>query len=267
MTEALQTESAWRTQVNVVFALFQRELGTRFGVYRLGYFWAIMEPVALILVLSLIRLAFGAKDISGIPFPLFFASGILTFLFFQSSVTQCLQAVESNMALLNYKIVKPSDAVVSRLLLEFLIYSSSGGIIISGLYYFGFTFEVNSILGLLAVLACLTLFTLGICLLTAVLGPLVHESKKVVPIVLRPVFFLSGIFFTIDSLPPSVAQVLLWNPMLHVTELTREYLFIGSQSRHGSLSYLAICSLISLFLGLSVYRLNRVRLATSGQIR
>jgi len=44
----------WQIQKSVVFALFLRELKTRFGAYKFGYVWLLLEPMAHVIVLSLI---------------------------------------------------------------------------------------------------------------------------------------------------------------------------------------------------------------------
>lgn len=267
MEREITGQPSWAIQKNVLFALFIRELKNRFGLFRLGYIWAIAEPVAFIGVLSVIRQAFGTQPISGVAYPLFFASGILPYLYFQTSVTQSLTAIEGNLALLTYKAVKPSDGVIAKCLVEIVIYTVTGIAIIAVMANFWFPFRIENALGVIAVIICLVLLTLGISFITAVLGPLHHESKKVVPILMRPLFFLSGVFFAADSLPHHAREILLYNPLMQIMELLRHYLFASYQSNEGSLPYLFLCSLLSFFFGLSYYRNNRIRLATSGQIR
>ena len=46
-------------QKAVVFALFVRELKTRFGKYRLGYVWALLQPIAHVMVLSVYGVLWG----------------------------------------------------------------------------------------------------------------------------------------------------------------------------------------------------------------
>ena len=259
--------AGWRIQKNVVFALYTRELKSRFGHYRLGYVWAVAEPVALIVVLSAIRLALGNSAISGVPYPHFFATGIIPFLFFQTTVTQSLHSVESNLPLLNYKVIKPCDTVFARCLLETMIYTSTGLFIIVALAFWGLSFELNDLLGLIVVLACLLGITIGASLLASVCGALYKDSKKIVPILIRPLFFLSGVFFAANALPYSIKNWMLLNPLLQVNELIRKYMFTDYQSNEGNLNFLIKASLICLASGLAIYRLTSARLATSGKIQ
>jgi capsular polysaccharide transport system permease protein len=267
MNQTIPNQTAWTTQKNVVFALFTRELKARFSHFRLGYIWAIGEPLAMVAILSAVRMAFGKQDIAGVPYPLFFATGLIPYYFFQTNISQSLNVIENNMALMNYRVVKPADPMVAKCILELIIYCGTGVIIVGGMVTLGFKFEWNDTFGVVSVMACLIAFTLGLGLITAVVGAFIHESKKIVPILVRPFFFISGIFFPAESIPVDYREILLWNPLLHVSELIREYIFSDFQSPHGDLAYLFICSIISLFLGLYTYSMNRIRLSTSGLIR
>jgi len=229
--------------------------------------WAILEPLALILVLSFVRMMFGRSNIAGLSFPVFFASGILGYLLFQHILMVSLSAVESNLGLFNYQRVKPVDPVVSRSLVELLITLGTAIFIFPGLYLIGFTFVWNDTLLVLATLVLLYVLALGVGLALSILGPLWQESKKIVPVVIRPLFFISGIFFPANSLPDGVRELALINPLLHVSELLRSSMFKGSESAEGSLAYLTAWALGCLFLGLCIYRVFRVRVVTSGNIR
>jgi capsular polysaccharide transport system permease protein len=260
-------QTPWEIQRSVIFAVFVRELNTRFGRYRLGYLWAILEPLAIVGVLSGVRMIFGRADIAGLPFPVFFASGIIPYLVFSHILNSSLHAVESNLGLFNYQRVKPFDVFVARALLELLIGLGTAAIIFPGLYYLGFTFVWNDVLQVTAVVVCLFLFSSGIGLALCIVGPLWHESKKIVPVLIRPLFFVSGIFFPANALPEAIRGCALLNPLLHVSELIRGAMFVDYQSQEGSLFYVLCWAGASLFLGLCVYRIFKVKVVTSGSIR
>ena len=260
-------QTPWEIQKAVLFAIFVRELGARFGRFKLGYFWAILEPVAMIAVLCGVRVLFGNADIEGIPFPLFFASGVLGYLLFQHIANGALGAVESNWSLFNYQRVKPVDTLLARSLLEFVIFLATGAVIFPAMLWFGFNFHWGNTLQFFTTLGGLLLISVGVGLAFSILGPLWQESKKIVPVFLRLFFFISGIFFSVDSLPEVWKPWALLNPLLHVTELLRQSMFREYTGESGSLTYLWAWGLISLFLGLCIYRVFRVKVVTSGNIR
>lgn len=53
-----------------------------------------------------------------------------------------------------------------------------------------------------------------------------ETAKRMVPIVLRPMFWISGIFFTAPELPSGLLPYLHWNPLLHAIEITRSGVFL-----------------------------------------
>jgi capsular polysaccharide transport system permease protein len=263
----IRQQTPWEIQRTVLFSLFVRELWARFGRLRLGYLWAILEPLAMVAAFSGIKILFGSKPIEGVPYPLFFTAGIVGYLLFQHISLLALSAVESNMGLFNYRHIKPADAVLSRAMVETGIYLGTSLVIYPALVALGFHFAWNDTLLFLGALGGLVVFSLGIGFMFCVLGPLWQESKKVVPVLIRPLFFLSGVFFSAASLPEGLKQWALYNPLLHALELMRRGMFREYESMEGSLLYLWVCALLSLYLGLAVYRVFRIRIVTSGFIK
>ena len=106
-------------QGRVVWALVLREMRTRFGHSRLGYAWALGEPVVFILVLSALKSAAGGGvSALGTSIPVFFFTGIVPFLMFRRTTQQLGSAISANRALLNYPPVRPVDTLIARALLE-----------------------------------------------------------------------------------------------------------------------------------------------------
>ncbi|MCC5840540.1 MAG: ABC transporter permease [Opitutales bacterium] len=270
--EAFETkihrQSAWQIQRSVVFGIFIRELENRFGRYALGYLWAPLEPLVYVIVLSLVRGRFAAGDIGGISPVVFFASGVLGYIFFRQIPITSLSCVESNQGLFNYQRVKPADIFVARFILESLIILFVAVLLFPLLLGVGQDFTINDPLRLFAVLATFLVFVAGLGLTCTALGPLWIEAKKVLPLLIRPMFFISGIFFPLVSVPVALRSYLTWNPVLHALELTRDAAFVGyNLAPEVSFSFLFWCAVISFAFGLSVYRLLRIKIVTSGTIR
>jgi capsular polysaccharide transport system permease protein len=79
-----------------------------------------------------------------------------------------------------------------------------------------------------------------------------------------PLYFMTGVIFPIHKVPPQYLDWFLWNPMLHLVELSRHSFILEYQTVAGvNLLYPLGCTLLVSALGLSVYRVNRLRLITS----
>lgn len=113
--------------LNVIYALFFRELKTRFGKNRyLGYIWVVGEPMSIVLLVTIIgtivREYHHQVMPEGISIFMFLISGIMPFFMFRSIVTQLMNGTQANLALFAYKPVKPIHVFIARTLLEFCIY-------------------------------------------------------------------------------------------------------------------------------------------------
>ena len=245
--------SPWQIQRAVVLALFLREMKTRFGSKRLGYFWAILEPAAIILVFwAMFGLALRA-GLPGVDYPMFLLTGMLPYQLFANTLTKSMAAFESNQGLFNYRQVKPFDALVTRCLVECLVYLMVFLILVAAGMALGFDAAIDDFLGLSLVLLLLVWFSFSMGLVCAVIGSFAENFKKVVGIVMRPLFFLSGIFFSASMLPPQYREILLLNPVLNFLELIRGHYFASFEPQGASYLYVFTWTMLSSLLGLWLY--------------
>jgi capsular polysaccharide transport system permease protein len=229
--------------------------------------WAILEPVFFIGVLTGVRIVMHAKDVGGLPNPLFFASGVLIYLLFSHSINVSISAVEANVGVLNYRRVKAIDTVVARVLVEILIFVVSSFLIFIGFRIFGYDYQLHSVGIVIAAMGIVISISIGAACIVSVVGAVWAESKKLIPILIRPLFFISGVFFMVDSFPEKAQKILLYNPILHCIEMFRIGMFEQYEGVSGSIFYASACALFLLALGLGVLRLFREKVISSGTIR
>ncbi len=253
---------------DVVFALFIRELKTRFGAYRLGLVWAFLEPVAFILVITALRSFRSSGGLFGgethhIPFPIFLMLGYVPYQVFSTLLKQGAAAVNANQGLFNYRQVRPIDAILARTLLEVLVFSSVMLTFMAIFWWFGFDATIADPLQLIVVFSLLGIFGGGIGMIICVGQLRFPELGKVVPLLTRPLFFISGLFFSLNDIPIEYHHYLLWNPILHAIELIRNACYPSYNADFVSMGYLAFFALISVFFGLAMYRLDWKRMVAS----
>ncbi|MFU2316647.1 ABC transporter permease [Rahnella sp. PCH160] len=255
--------SGLEVQKAAVKALFLREIKTRFGKYRLGYLWAALEPSAHVLVMLAIFGYIMHRTMPDISFPVFLINGIIPFFIFSSISNRSIGAIEANQGLFNYRPVKPIDTIIARAILESIIYAFVYALLMSAVGLMGEHFKINQLITLVCVWILLVIFSCGIGLIFMVIGKTFPETEKFLPIIIKPLYFISCIMFPLHNVPKDYWHYLLWNPLVHVVELCRSSVFPGYVSEGVSLSYLAFCSLITLFIGLAVYRTREKAMLTS----
>lgn len=259
----MKPRTPWEIQKSVVFALFIRELKTRAGSYRLGYAWTLLSPLAMVIIFTVIFSFRGREAVPGVDLPLFMITGVVTFFLFQTIVTQCVASFSSNAGLFYYKQVKPFDTLIARTLLECIIHLFVFVVLISSAAWLGYETAMDDIFGVVVILCLVSLFAFGTGLVFAVVVSLYEDMGKVVPILMRPLFFLSAVFYPLAWIPQEYRGLLLWNPLLHAIELGRQAYFKLYTVPEVSVFYLAICTLIVCTFGMALYRLNWYRVVAS----
>ena len=127
----------------------------------------------------------------------------------------------------------------------------------------GEEFEVTKLITLIMVWVLLVLFSFVMGLIFMVVGKSFPETEKFLPILVKPLYFISCIMFSLHNIPKEYWPYLLWNPIVHVVELCRESVVPGYISEGVSLNYLAACTLVVLFIGLALYRNREEAMLTS----
>lgn len=254
---------ALATHGRVVHAIMLREIKSRFGRQKLGYLWAVLEPATFTAFFALI-FAFGHQAApSGMPVVPFMITGFAPFILFRSTMTQSLGAIETNRILLTFPQVTPTDLVLARALLEIATMVVVLFFLLGFAHVIGFDVAIENPLGMLAALGCLATMGFGLGAFFSALAPFVRSMPLIVSIIAgRPLFFVSGLFFTAEMLPGKFRDILLLNPVLHMIEWLRSAVFAGFESRYVDMGYATGAALFALFFGLLTLRgLNKRILA------
>lgn len=230
-----------------VHALFLRELKTRFGEYRLGYLWALLEPVAHMAVMLGILGYLMHRAMPDISYPLFFICGIVPYSLFSNVAIRSLNAMEANQGLFSYRPVHPIDAVLARTSLELLIQITCFAVLLLSLWLLGEPMSFDGTPIALTIWLALAVLSQGIGFIFMVLGSSFKAADKLLPILIRPLYFASGVMFPLHVIPPNYRWLVDWNPLLHAFELMRHALSPTYPLYGVSHAYLWLCALICLF--------------------
>ncbi|MFC3903163.1 capsular polysaccharide transport system permease protein [Acinetobacter marinus] len=244
-------------------ALFLRELQTRFGHYRIGYVWALVEPALNVVFMLILFGAIIKRVLPGIEYPVFLINGILPFFVFRKSAIKALGAIEANAGLLSYRNVKPIDIILARTGLEFLLYFVCYVLLTLVLVWIGFEVSLSHIPYLLFCWLAVLLFSFGLSICLMVIGSWSKEINKVITPFFILMYFMSGAIFPLHRVPEEYLVYFLWNPLAHIFELMRHSVAPTYITVKGvSMSYVWMCVVFVLFLGLALNQVFQERMLT-----
>jgi capsular polysaccharide transport system permease protein len=240
--------------------LVLRETRTRFGRHRLGYIWAIVEPLLFIVTFALMYALLDRQMAGGLPMVGFLVTGFIPYLTFQRTAGQAMQAINGNKGLLFYPNIRPLDLVAARTVLEIATHVVVFALLMAATALYDDSMRVGSLLD--TALGMLLAGGLGasLGLVLCGLSTFSNTIDRLVSPILRPLFWISALFFSTNDLPSDVRKAFLYNPVLHVVELTRSGWFPGYRVPEVSVLYPIMWILVLFYFGLTLERVARRRL-------
>jgi capsular polysaccharide transport system permease protein len=238
--------------LDVVFALFVREIRTKFND-KLGISWAVVSPLIFIFMLSFMRGRMNGGDTWGMPTFAFMAYGMIMIQMFLGVLQTTISSIQRNKALMAFRQVQPISAVVASAVFSLLVNLFVVVSIVGLMFLIGINIELADPLTYILNFSLLWLLAVSIGLIISIFSCFIPEIKELFSLVTRPMFFISGVFFSLNDVHLEYRKYLDWNPVLHMIELSRHAAYPGYPAETVSQSYSFQICVFFLFLALAVY--------------
>ena len=257
MSISMTHDNPVRVKSRVIGALVLRESKVTFGAAQMGYLWAVLEPVLGTAIIAVLFSYISHHPPLGTSFALFFATGILSYQFYQKLSNSLMAVFEANRGLLAYPLVTETDVVFGRYILISFTYLFVYSVFLGGLVVFWNVGMPQRLDVVLAAMTAISLLGLGAGLLNAIIYMLWPTWRRIEAILTRPLFFLSGVFFIPGAFPPDIRNILAWNPLLQAIDWLRVGYYPNYDSPTLDVGYLWMYVGILVFLAFSAERLYR----------
>lgn len=245
----------WQVTRSVWYAMFMREAISRTMADRMGWFWMIFEPFALVAIMVGIRsFISGDRLISNAPFMPWMITGMMGFFLVREGMIRGMGAIEGNSALFAYRQVQPIDPVLVRNFLEGMLRTFVFLIFICGGLMLGLELYPDNAIRAIAAWLSLWFLGLGLGLVTSVAATMVPEIGKVIRMLSLPLLIISGVILPLNQMPHWLLEYLMLNPIPHGLEMLRLGFFENYEVVHGtSMLYFWLVTLSLNALGLVMH--------------
>lgn len=242
----------WQVTLATYHALALREASTRLTKDRMAWFWMMLEPIAFVSFMSLIRSAVSAHGpIYGVEFVPWVSIGMISFMMCRDSITTGMHAIKGGKGLFCFRQIQPVDIVLASVVAELVLKSAVLSVFITVLAMLGFEVLPDKPLEALGLWFVMWLFGSGLALWFSVLTILVGEIAYLVRISMIPLMIVSGALIPLHSLPYEYQSTLFLNPISHGVELIRAAFFdIYHMPSQVDLAYLLSSTLVIWSTGL-----------------
>jgi len=235
----------------LIWALALKELRVRYKRSVLGFLWALLNPLLMMIILTLV---FGTLMRFSIDhYAIFLLSMLLPWTFFSQSLAYGVESVVGNAQLLKKvrvaTLVFPVAAVLANVI-NFLLSLLPLALLIVLLrfpLYWTWVYLPVPMLGLF-------LFTLGTCFLFATVNVFFRDVSHIVQIILSAWFYVSPIIYSLDFIPQKYRFFFRLNPMLYVLNGFRLSIYYGLLPSVQSVAMSLACGMGALVIGFGLFR-------------
>lgn len=240
-----------------VLGSVQREFQSRYRNSLLGALWTIINPLAMIIVYTVIFSRLMQARLPGVDndlgYGIYLCAGLLTWGLFAEILGRS-QAVFLEHANLLKKLSFPRICLPLVVVLNALL----NFVIIFGLFL-GFLLVTGNfpgwvVIGMLPVLLVQVVFAVGLGLILGVLNVFFRDVGQMTGIVLQFWFWFTPIIYPPSILPESAAQLLKWNPMLPIIQAYQGIFVEAAWPQWSSLWPMVLISLLLCLFALSLFR-------------
>jgi|SRR5436305_3165642 len=248
MTELFRDAFRYR---ELIWALALKELKIRYKRSILGFLWALLNPMLIMLVLTVVFSTIMNFKIE--HYAIFVLSVLLPWTFFTQSLSYAAESIVGNADLIKKvrvaKAVFPLAAVTSNMI-NLLLSLIPLVLIVLVLRH---PFHLSWIY-LPVPLIALSLFTIGATFFFAAVNVFYRDVAHILQIVLQVWFYLTPIIYDVNFFPEKYRWVFKLNPIIFALNGFRLSVYYGRLPELQSIAASFVTGFLALLIGFAIFR-------------
>lgn len=248
---ALNVRDLWAYR-ELLYFLMWRDVKVRYKQTVLGAAWAVIQPLVTMIIFTYFFGRLARVPTEGVPYPIFFYTGLLLWTFFSNAIMSGANSLVSNTNLITKvyfpRLIIPSAAVAAGLI-DFAIASV---LLIGMLVYYGFKMTWGYLM-LLPLILLTTLFALGVAVWLSALNVKYRDVRYALPFAIQVWLFVSPIIYPSSLVPAEWRWVMVLNPLTGIIECFRA-LLLGREVYWSALVYSSVFTVILLIYSAYAFR-------------
>jgi lipopolysaccharide transport system permease protein len=247
----IEPQKGWRTldlkelwaYRELLVVLTMRDIKVRYKQTVLGFAWAIIQPVMLMVVFSIFFGHLAQMPSDGYPYPIFVYAGLLPWTFFANAIAMSSNSLVGSAQLISKvyfpRLIIPLASIGGGLV-DFAI---SAGVLLAMMLWYHVGLTVNLLLIPLLV-AALIFTALGVGTFLSSLTIAYRDFRYVIPFMIQFWMFATPVVYPASLVPANWRWLLYLNPMAGIIDGFRAA-FLGSP-----LNKMALATSVAIATGL-----------------
>jgi lipopolysaccharide transport system permease protein len=208
---------------NLLFTLSMHRLKIRYKQSLLGWAWALLQPLSLMLIYTIIFSVVTRIPTGKIPYVLFVLSALVPWLYFSTIVTNAATSLVSHSQLIT-KVFFPREILPLTYVIAGFIDFLVAGLLLGGmLVYYRVPINQNT-LYIFPAMAIITLIGTSLALLLSALQVRLRDIGLAIPLVMQLWMFATPVVYPLSAVPARLRPWYILNPLVGAIETFRRVL-------------------------------------------
>ena len=230
--------------------LVARDIKIKYRRSVLGVLWTLLNPVCMMIVLSVVFSNLFKFDVEN--FPLYLLSGQVVFNFFSDSTTSSMSAIINNSSLIKKIYIPKYLFVLSRVFSSFINLMASFTALL--LVMVATRAELHWTVLLIPIpLLLLVVLCLGVGLILAAVTVKFRDIMHLYSVFTTALMYLTPVIYPMSILPDWLAPIVRMNPITNILIMFRDVMLNNTFFDIKSLIVAVIEAAVALMIGLKVF--------------
>lgn len=217
----------------------------RYKQSALGLAWAVLQPLSLMLIYTLVFSVIARVPSEGAPYALFAFSALLPWTFFTTALTNATNGLVSHAHLVT-KVYFPREILPLSYVLAALFDLLVASVVMAGLMLYYRVPPTLNVLWAVPVVAVLTVFLTAVSLLLSATQVRFRDIGVAMPLLLQLWMFATPVVYPLEQVPQRYQGLYTLNPMVGVVEGFRRAVLMGEPPDFRLLGLSAAAALVLL---------------------
>jgi len=235
----------------VIHELTSREIKRKYARSALGILWSVLNPLLMMVVMSLIFSTMFKRDIEN--FPIYYLTGQTIWTLFSTATNSSMTALVDNKSLLIKAKLPKQTFILSRIYTALVNFGYTSIAYLLMLAVFRIPLRLSALLILVDVFYIL-IFSMGIGYILSVEYVFFADIKYLYGIFLTLLMYLSAIFYPVEKLSDAMQKVIGNNPIYLMIAFARQSVMYGKVPDRHTWIMLSLWSSAVFLIGWIVFK-------------
>ncbi len=234
--------------------LVSRDVKIKYRRSVLGVLWTLLNPLLMMIVLSVVFSNLFKFDIEN--FPLYLLSGQIIFNFYNDATSSAMSAIIGNAALIKKVYVPKYLFVISRVFSSFINLMASFTALLLVMVATRAELHWTVVLSVIP-LALLVFLSLGIGLVLATFTVKFRDIMHLYSVFVTALMYLTPVIYPMSILPVWLNKIVMLNPLTNILMMFRNVMLNDTLFSFDSLAVAVVETIFFMVLGLYVFYKNQ----------